>query len=425
VAQTSGAEARTTVRDHRSRLVSVFAVYAVTLIASYVLVVPQVGMYVEDRIFGERVERELARLTDGRERTGAWPAAAPEFMFVAGDVDAPAPLTTAVRALAPGVHELQSDDTGREVELFVGIGVAAGERFALVLDVAPHEVVHGLRDPVFTTVLAIGLAATALATAVALFIARRLFRAIGGLERLARTPRDDAASAEFIGDDEIGRVARALTEAQRLQHEALERERRFTRNASHELRSPITVVKGALELLERRPLDEAAQRALSRIDAATHDMEELVHVFLWLARAPDPSERFDPQPLGDAVALVLDALTPAQRARIALRGHGTTICAPPRVAAVIARNLVANALAHGGDEQVELTIDGARLTVANAVARAVPTAANTGGTGPQPRVADSHGFGLAIVEDLCRRFGWQFTLARTADRVTASVEFGA
>ncbi len=51
-------------------------------------------------------------------------------------------------------------------------------------------------------------------------------------------------------------------------HAFLERERRFTRDASHELRTPVTVVRGAVELLKalpetdlpaiRRPIAKAA-----------------------------------------------------------------------------------------------------------------------------------------------------------------------
>jgi signal transduction histidine kinase len=398
-------------RDHRTRLIAVLAIHALALVASFVFVVPRVGLYVEDRLFGERVEREVARIALERRRTGDWPSAAPEFTLVPADRAAPAPFTRLVAALPPGVHEVQADDQGREVEYFVGVGTADGQRFAVLHDVAAQEVVHGLRDPLFTTVVAVGLAIALAATVVALVVSRRLFRAIGGLERLARVPGDARAAAELVGDDEIGRVARALTEAYGAQREALERERRFTRNASHELRTPITIVNGALELLSRHPADAATTRSLARIAAATRDMEELVHVFLWLARAPDPNERFEAVDLEDVLDRVLTGLAPAQAARVARSGQGAPIAAPPRVVAVVLRNLVANALAHGGPQPVELVLAGTSCTVANARVAS------------SDRTSESQGFGLSIVADLCGRFGWRLALTPTDERFVASVEF--
>lgn len=398
-------------RDHRSRLIAVVAIHAFALVASFVFVVPRIGLYVEDRVFTERVAREVARVAGERAATGAWPEPAPEFVLVPAGGAAPAPFANRVAGLPIGVHEVQADDDGREVEYFVGVGVVDGERFVVLHDVAAQEVVHGLRDPLFTTVVAVGLFIAIAATAVSLMVARRLFRAIRGLEALARSPGDAATAATLFGDDEIGRVARALTDAHARQREALERERLFTRNASHELRTPITIVNGALELLARRPVDEATARALSRIAAATRDMEELVHVFLWLARAADRDERFEPQPLDGLVESVVAALAPAQAARLVRRGSGSPIAAPPRAATVVLRNLIANALAHGGPEPVEVVLDGPACTVANAR----PSA--------PVRSDDSQGFGLSIVADLCRRFGWELTFTDTPSRFVARVEF--
>ena len=74
----------------------------------------------------------------------------------------------------------------------------------------------------------------------------------------------------------------------------------FTRDASHELRSPLTVIRGAAEILSSRvpPEDLKSKDVLDRIRRAVSTMEDTVACFLWLAReenvaASDPAERID------------------------------------------------------------------------------------------------------------------------------------
>ncbi|PTB91258.1 sensor histidine kinase, partial [Marinobacter sp. Z-F4-2] len=63
-------------------------------------------------------------------------------------------------------------------------------------------------------------------------------------------------SARF-GDDEVGLLAAAIEKNLERINAFVERERYFTSSASHELRTPITVISGALELLAQRDLSAA------------------------------------------------------------------------------------------------------------------------------------------------------------------------
>ena len=71
----------------------------------------------------------------------------------------------------------------------------------------------------------------------------------------------------------------------------------FTRDAGHELRTPVAVFKGSLELLEQvedRPAFE--KKALMRMRRTVSDMESLLQTLLMLAREEDtasPSEDVD------------------------------------------------------------------------------------------------------------------------------------
>jgi len=80
------------------------------------------------------------------------------------------------------------------------------------------------------------------------------------------------------------------------------RERDFTGSASHELRTPITVITGAVELLEQGDLSAEDIKALDRIRRTTAEMKSTIEMFLCIAREADDGqygERFLVAPLVD------------------------------------------------------------------------------------------------------------------------------
>lgn len=73
----------------------------------------------------------------------------------------------------------------------------------------------------------------------------------------------------------------------------IERERIFTRDASHELRTPIAVFKGSLDLLQRKTdRSDDDLKAFARMRRTVEDMEGLIETLLLLARGEEV-ERID------------------------------------------------------------------------------------------------------------------------------------
>jgi heavy metal sensor kinase len=68
--------------------------------------------------------------------------------------------------------------------------------------------------------------------------------------------------------------------------EAFERQRRFTGEASHQLRTPLAVILGQVEVALRRPRDaEEYQRVLTTVQAKADHLRRIVEALLFLARA--------------------------------------------------------------------------------------------------------------------------------------------
>lgn len=170
-----------------------------------------------------------------------------------------------------------------------------------------------------------------------------------------------ATAAEVHGGDLTPRLEasptsatelRTLAEAfngmlNRLDH-AFARQREFVSDASHELRSPLTAIRGQLEVLARKesPSLEEVRHAEAMAMTEMRRVERLLDDLLSLARLDEgvgPSLRtVQAAPFLRSIA---DA-TPAEPTELGALAEGTISVDPDLLAQVI-RNLLANAHRHG------------------------------------------------------------------------------
>jgi signal transduction histidine kinase len=405
----------------RRGLILLIAAFGAALALTYAWVVPRLVLDTEDAIFA----RQLERLREQAARPDAAGAllTAPGVRVVRDLAGEPPELAAFLRGLPPGVHDFYDDPLPglSTTELLVAVDVdAAGAPARWILyDVADFEVLEGPWSARYFGAIGGGFALALLATLVGLLAARRLFGALDDLARLVGSEPPEHASAAEQRDDEIGGIARLWRDADARLRQALARERRFTRDASHELRTPIAAARGALDLLRAEPEAGPARRAelQRRVDAALVEMGDLVHAFLWLAREPAPAlpgldrEVFA---LGELVGRLVDerrALA-AEGAAIAWRrGADALVEGSARLARVVVGNVLGNALNHG-DGAVDVVVDGAQLTVRNAA----PRRAGRG-------TVEGFGFGLAIAGDLCARFGWRLETREDDGAFTVVLDF--
>ena len=254
-------------------------------------------------------------------------------------------------------------------------------------------------------------------------------RAVSPVIRLAEVVRDhdptqhdwpqirEVASAADT-DDEVVVLAEAIHSFAMRNEHFVERERNFTRDASHELRSPLTVIKLAADVLEEETeLSEFGGRSVARIKRASRDMEALIQAFLILAREGDtglPNERFVVNDIAreeferaqDLVVGKSVQLRLVEEAQISLN-------APARVVAVLISNLLRNACQYTNKGEVVLTVgrnfvrvdDTGQGMAAEDVAHAFEPFYRGKGAGK-----GGHGVGLTIVRRLTDRFGWPVRL---------------
>ncbi len=181
-----------------------------------------------------------------------------------------------------------------------------------------------------------------------------------------------------------------------------QRERNFTRDASHELRSPLTVIKMSADMLaDETELSNFGNRSVQRIKRATREMEALVEALLILARDAD-------QGSGDEEFVVNDVLRhDLEDVREVLHGRPLelqmdepsrfALRASPRVFSVLCWQLIRNACQQTEHGVIVVTVSDDAVTVSNRVEGS--TAA-----------VDRHGFELAIARRISERFDWPLEL---------------
>lgn len=230
---------------------------------------------------------------------------------------------------------------------------------------------------------------------------------------LAQAPDYRPLSIDFA-DDEVGRLAKACNRALGRLFEAIERERTFTSDVSHELRAPLTVIRTSAECLELGDLNDRQREHLTRILRVVDEMNNLLDVFLAFARESQMSHD-----MTDEVTTVLEKMVEVWEPVARKKGltfefisEGKTPGAySPVLLGVVAMNLVKNAVHYTETGGVTITETDTGFRVAD-----------TGlGIAPEERerifekffrgLASANrpgaGVGLSVVKRIADRCGWR------------------
>jgi signal transduction histidine kinase len=320
-----------------------------------------------------------------------------------------------LRPMAPGFHEWKKNG----LDYLVSITQRDGRRLYLVFDrtnVSRLAAYYGLVP--LATVLLVLYVSTWLGF-------RRLRRAVSPMIALARRVRELEASPSDTSpvqalevpadaDEEVRELTDALLRYSKRLALFLERERQFTRDASHELRSPLTVIRMAASILLEDPdLRESTRRTAQRIQRACHDMEELTHAFLLLARESETGLPVEALCVNDVVADEVERarlLAADKPVTAEIRAtHRLYLDAPEKVLSILLGNLLRNAFAYTDAGQVVVEIGAGKVTIRD-----------TGVGIPAEKIQEmfrpfvrgegnqrsGHGVGLTIVRRLSERFSW-------------------
>lgn len=240
-----------------------------------------------------------------------------------------------------------------------------------------------------------------------------------------RSPGDLREIDESTAPDEVRPLLSALNRLFVRVRTEIDRERRFTADAAHELRTPLAAIRAHLQVLEQARSNNEAAEAIADLHAGVDRSSNLIDQLLLLAKLDTDKTShagFEPVRLPELVAAEVAAhRTAAAKKSISLAAETApvSISGNRQTLALLLRNLIDNAIRY--------TPDGGAVSVSCRVAngRATLTVTDDGiGIAPAERAkvfdrffrvagsdAVGSGLGLSIVHRVVEQHDAQIVLA--------------
>lgn len=322
----------------------------------------------------------------------------------------------AVRPRTPPTRQpLSSPSRRADVRVHLASPIVSGGELlgVVLLSRTPREELQALYQMAPRLSLGLGLALWVTVT-LTLFSAymttRSLKRLSTAATHIAAGRREAARELADVQDSHVREVAELGVSVARMTDSLQDRLRyigEFAGSVSHEFKTPLSTLKGTIELLREDEDMPASQKALFLDNAAqeTERLERLVTGLLRLARAEEALPR-EPVELDPLLAAVV-ARTPGA----ALVGHAGGVQGSAAELELLFGNLVENARRHGGPQAhiqvqaqrvagqvlIDVTDDGPGISPANLprIFDRFFTTERTAGTG----------LGLALVRAVARAHG--------------------
>lgn len=233
---------------------------------------------------------------------------------------------------------------------------------------------------------------------------------------------------------EFDRLNRSLTRLMEKDSETFRIQKEFSENASHELQTPLAVMRGKLDLLMQEDMNERQAQLVADLYGLTIRMSHLNRNLLLLAKI-DNAQYADQEEV-DIVAMATASLPMYDILRqdrpIHIDDHHTAsphkrILANGILLECLLKNLVVNAIRNtppGGE--VRIVVEDGRLTVcnpsANGIALEVSTLFRRFGSGGMQK--SGNGLGLSIVKAICDFHGWgiSYNFSEGEHRFTVTFE---
>jgi signal transduction histidine kinase len=266
----------------------------------------------------------------------------------------------------------------------------------------------------FWNVALAGIATLGLAIFGGWFVAGRALAPIARISQTARAMSEGDLNARIAverTESELEQVASTLNDAFDRLRLVVEQERRFIADASHELRTPISVLRAEAEwALDRDRSAQEYKEALTVGRRAALRMQDIVERLLALVRADVPLDVQEPAPVAmrtliDDEVTWLAPMAQARGVRLVATGEPFTVNGDAEQLREALNNVIANAILYnkpGGSVTISTRRDGAiaRIEVADTgigiPAEAVPRVFDRFFRVDKARSRDMGGTGLGL-----------------------------
>lgn len=414
--------------SYRFKLFLSLWIFGVILVAIYHLAGHSLALLTLhiDEIANFQLKNEVAHFVDLYKENNQVSYPNSRFLKSYPDISGiPNQLHGNISTLDIGYHYIESvNDSGKHQSYYVAVfdNPHRPDRFYLLYDYTLYKKEY-VDFQVFKAskrlLLALAIVCV-LGVFIGLYVSKRLTSPINALVLQVKKLDPGHLQPDFsknYHNDEIGVLAKALENSMLQIREFIEREKNFTRDSSHELRTPVTIISGAVEVIRELPeySNKSLSRPVKRIERSINNMEEIIEAFLWLAREHRPEVKGESCLVGNIVKNAVE------ENRYILAGKPVSIdvkiianpeiAVPAGVFRIAIVNLLRNAFTYTSQGQVAIEVQAGYISITNSGIIAPPDQLASIKEPFQKGInSKGYGIGLAIVECLCNRFDFKLEI---------------
>ncbi|MFS1524505.1 sensor histidine kinase [Microbulbifer sp. 2304DJ12-6] len=408
----------------RTRIVVYFVAIAVFVSVLFSLLGLLYSYYVEDEMFHQVLTEESVRVQQQIMR-GEQPK--PQVAYVQFYADRNDLPEEVLRVLIDEPDRVEFSGTDGKHYHLMHI-----EQGYILAEVSDYLIVRRIKIGMLYTQSIFSLMIAILTALIAWLMAKQLIRPIDQLNTVLLNVQGRQLPIGFssqFSNDEIGRFAKELDKVMSRVQNFIKREQDFTRDVSHELKTPITISQGAVSLLKDTALNEEQMQLATRLEDAQKQMQQCIEGLLSLAREERLQQEqvlilpliesvvvehyhlLSDDPKSKAIELHLDVSADAQT---------TTNAEEFRI---ILSNIIANAFVHTDKGKISIRYTDNCLSITNTGSKIDPAMLpDIFLSGIKSEQSSGYGIGLSLVKRLCLRLDIEIEINSDREGTTVTME---
>ena len=410
-----------------SRIIIAFCIFG-TILGTIFAVTVYISLdRIDDHLIDSRLNEEVENFIAHYKRYNNYPRPGSPFITsYVGTESMPLYVLDMIKGLSEGLHEVHND--GEEYHIAIQQLPEQPTLLYLFYEVSALEFTERRKISIRLVLIAGVVLIVAMGLWIGWLTSRRVIAPVVHLSHIVDKSGPDNLPTDLsksFYNDEVGVLATGLEQAMKRVETFVEREQQFSRYASHELRTPVTIIKGAVVLLKRKLSGEEdpAWRPLMRIERSVTNMENIIETLLWLSREDMPIDQKQSFPLTPVVQETIEQnryLIGNKPIDIEIISEAEPqIALPTSFFQIAMTNLIRNAIQYTASGKISVVVKADRVRVTDTGAGMVADdLKHTTGQHFTGESEEGFGLGLSIVQRLCNRFGWELNIESNKDHGT-------
>lgn len=402
-------------------LASVFFLSLLTLVVYYS------NEILEDDLLARQTEYELQNIREllAKNPSAPLPRSASLSIYLKSRQQTQ-PIPDYLAELDAGVHhDIKIDDKAYHVT----VASVGDDRLYIRHDVTEIERSEELLEIIL---IVAWVALLVIVFVIARILSKKLSGPIAQLsQELSRINPDERGVrlSDRFEDDEVGKIAQAFDSYTRKMDSYVEKQMAFAAMASHELRSPLTIVQTSADLISSRHEDPETVPHLEKIQRASVNMANMIHALLAVTRDQPTTNAGDQvalRPLADEIIESLGPEIDAKQITVENRlADDVSITADNTLITVVLGNLIKNGVKHGQQSSIRIDMQGPLLTISDSgIGIDDESLRQIFDFGYRGQNSQGYGVGLYISKLICDYQGWALELVPNPDGgIIAKIRF--